>query len=68
MNFALSEGFRGNGVRSVKMNRREFSSALLGATAFPVTFLTALGIWDSLLVVAASRGSVQRPRRIESSL
>jgi hypothetical protein len=54
MNFALSEDFRANGVRSVKMNRREFSSALLGAAAFPVGLLkqpSESGIRPSLLLL-----------------
>jgi hypothetical protein len=54
MSFALSDEFRGNGVRSVKMNRREFSSALLGATAFPVGLLkqsSESGIHPSLLLL-----------------
>jgi hypothetical protein len=54
MNFALSDEFRGNGVRSVKMNLREFSSALLGATAFPVGLLkqsSESGIHPSLLLL-----------------
>ena len=54
MDFALSEDFRGDGVPSVKMNRREFSSALLGAAAFPVGLLKQpleSGIHPSLLLL-----------------
>ena len=54
MNFALSGDFRGDGVRSVKMNRREFSSALLSAAAFPVGLLkqsSESGIHPSLLLL-----------------
>ena len=36
MSFASSRQSCANGVRIVKMNRREFSAALLGAAAFPV--------------------------------